>query len=343
MEYQEQARRLAFSVTMTPARFQRLIRQKSRAMADDILAISKQDERRRETFRQLRNDIREQNTEAWDYFDAVIYSMQQNGLIMLQRMDEVGEDDHSDSRTALSLVHAGATLTLCEIRTLLLEGLWAGAAARWRALHELTVTAVLVAAGGTSIARRYLDHGFVVQTERFARFYDRHARGPLPEATLRRRRIRSQIIIERSTLPNQHGSFKDQYGWATPLMPLDRNGKRQKPTFPELEKLTQLDFYRELVVTAHGLAHTDSGGVTAMSLHGPGIYAFGPVNAFIATVARPSLESIIHCIGSTHLGFEDSINESAQLLGLLASGAMDLARRGADMFPLDDQPRPDHT
>jgi hypothetical protein len=125
-------------------------------------------------------------------------------------------------------------------------------------------------------------------------------------------------------------------------MPLDRNGKRQKPTFPELEKLVQLDFYRELVVTAHGLAHTDSGGVTAMSLHGPGIYAFGPVNAFIATVARPSLESVIHCIGSTHLGFEDSINESAQLLGLLAGGAMDLARRGADMFPLDDQPRPDH-
>jgi hypothetical protein len=307
-------------------------------MADDILSILKEDEIQREYLLRLRSDIREQNAQAWDYFDAVIYSMQQNGLIILQRMDEVGEDNHSDSREALCLLHSGATITLCEIRTLLLEGLWAGASARWRALHELTVTAVLVAGGGTSIARRYLDHGFVVQTERLARFYDHHARGPLPEATLRQRQIKSNIIIEHSTLPNQNGSFKDQYGWAIPLMPLDRNGKRQRPNFPALEKLAQFDFYRDLVLTAHGLAHTDSGGVTAMSLHWPGVYAFGPVNAFISTVARPSLESAIHSIGSTHLGFEDSINESAQLLGLLAGGAMDLARRGADRFPLANSP-----
>src|SRR5271165_6398888 len=57
----------------------------------------------------------------------------------------------------LTLIHSSATVTLYEIRTLLLEGLWAGAAARWRALHELTVTAVLVARGGGAIARRYLN------------------------------------------------------------------------------------------------------------------------------------------------------------------------------------------
>lgn len=343
MDYSEQAKKHAISVTVSPARFQRMIRQKSRAMADDILAMSKDDEVQRETYRRLRNEIRAENAQAWDYFDAVIFSMQQNGLIMLQRMDEVGEDDHTDSRTALSLIHASATVTLCEIRALLLEGLWAGAAARWRALHELTVTAMLVTDGGSGIARRYLDHGFVVQTDRFARFYERHARGPLSEAALRQRQRKSQIIVERSTLPNQHGSFKDQYGWATPLMPLDRNGKRKRPTFPDLEKLAQLDFYRELVFGAHGLAHTDSGGVTAMSLHGPGVYAFGPVNAFTATVARPSLLSIVHCIGSTHFGFENTLNESAQLLGLLAGGAMDLASQGAEEFPVEDQPESDHT
>jgi hypothetical protein len=339
MEYDEQAKKHSFNFTMTPARFQRLISQQSSALADDILAQSKEDEAQQETYRQLRHDIREENAEAWDYFDAVVFSMQQNGLIMLRRMDEVGEDDHSDPRTALSLIHSSATVTFCEIRALLLEGLWAGAAARWRSLHELTVTAVLVAGGGSEIARRYLDHGFVTQTERFVRFYDRHARGPLSVDKLRRRQNKSKLIIARSTLPNQHGSFKDQYGWALPLMPFDGKGKRKIPRFPELEKLAKLDNYRELVFTAHGLAHTDSGGVTAISLLGPGFYAMGPVNAFIPTVARPALLSVIHCIAATHLGFEKDINEFEQVLGLLAAGAMELASRGVSSFPLDDQPR----
>jgi hypothetical protein len=123
MEYDEQAKKHSFNFTMTPARFQRLISQQSSALADDILAQSKEDEAQQETYRQLRHDIREENAEAWDYFDAVVFSMQQNGLIMLRRMDEVGEDDHSDPRTALSLIHSSATVTFCEIRALLLEGL----------------------------------------------------------------------------------------------------------------------------------------------------------------------------------------------------------------------------
>lgn len=153
--------------------------------------------------------IKERYTEAWDCFDAVIFSMQQNGLLMLQRMDEAGEDDHSDVRTALSLIHSSATVILYEIRTLLLEGLWAGAAARWRALHELTVTAVLVARGEGAIASRYLNHGFVVQTKRLVDFYDRHGRGPLSPDELKRRQAKSETLIDRFTLPDQHGSFRD--------------------------------------------------------------------------------------------------------------------------------------
>jgi len=177
----------------------------------------------------------------------------------------------------------------------------------------------------------------VTQTERFTRFYNRHARGPLSQDELRRRQAKSEILINRSTLPGQRGSFKDPYGWAAPLMPFDRQGKRQRPGFPELEKLAGLDGYRELVFTAHGLAHTDSGGVTAMSLLGPGEYVIGPTDAFIPTVARPTLLSISRCLAATHLGFENQINEFAQVLGLLASGAMELAARAADIFPVEDQ------
>ena len=322
---------------MSAARFQRMISQESSEVADDILAQSKEHVEQQETYQRLRQNIKDKYAEAWDCFDAVIFSMQQNGLLMLRRMDEVGEDDHGDARAALSLIHSSATVTLYEIRTLLLEGLWAGAAARWRALHELAVTAVLVARGESAIARRYLDHSFVVQTERFTRFYDRHARGPLSPDELRRRRAKSAILIERLTLPDQRGSFRDPYGWAVPLMPLDTRGRRQAPSFLKLEELAGLDDYRELVFSAHGLAHTDSGGVTAISIFGPGQYAFGPIDAFTSTVARPALLTASRCIAATHLGFESRINEFAQLLGLLASGAMKLAARAVDIFPLEEQ------
>jgi hypothetical protein len=337
MEDGDRASKRPFYSTMSAARFQRILSQESSGVADDILAQSRNHVKQQETYQRLRRGIKEKYIEAWDCFDAVIYSMQQSGLLMLQRMDEVGEDDHSDVRTALSLIHSSATVTLYEIRTLLLEGLWAGAAGRWRALHELTVTAMLVARGESAIARRYLDHGFVVQTERFARFHNRHARGPLSPDELRRRQAKSANLIDQFTLPNQHGSFKDPYGWAAPLMPFDNRGKRKKPSFHELEKLAELDDYKELVFTAHGLAHADSGGVTAISLFGPGQYVMGPTDAFISTVARPTLLSASRCIAATHLGFENRINEFAQLLGLLASGTMKLAARAVEIFPLEEQ------
>ena len=337
MKNDDGASEQSFLSTMSAARFQRMLSQKSSDVADDILALSKDHVKQQETYQRLRRNIKAKYTNGWDCFDAVIFSMQQNGLVMLQRMDAVGEDDHSDARTALSLVHSSATVTLYEIRTLLLEGLWAGAAARWRALHELTVTAVLVARGEGAIARRYLNHGFVVQTERFARFYNRHAHGPLSPDELRRRQAKSQALIDHFTLPDQLGSFKDPYGWAAPLMPFDSKGKRLRPSFPKLEELAGLDDYRELVFSAHGLAHTDSGGVTAASIFGPGEYVMGPIDAFIPTVARPALLSVSHCVAATHLGFENQINEFAQSLGLLASGIMELAVRAIDIFPLEEQ------
>ena len=248
---------------------------------------------------------------------------------MLERTNQIAEDDQSDVRDALSLIHSTATVTLYEIRTLLAEGLWAGGVGRWRALHELTVTATLLAHAGNGIAKRYIDHGFVTQTERFTRFYNRHARGPISVEDLRRRQAKSAILISRHTLSNQRGSFKDPYGWAAPLMPYDRNKMRRTPNFPLLEELAELDDYRELVFGAHGLAHTDSGGVLAVSLFGPGQYVMGPIDAFTSTVARPALLSASRCIGATHFEFEDEINEFAQHLCLLASGATEAERPGS--------------
>ena len=117
---------------------------------------------------------------------------------------------------------------------------------------------------------------------------------------------------------------------------LRQQRKEDKTQLSGAEKLAELDDYRELVFTAHGLAHTDSGGVTAVSLFGPGQFVTGPIDAFIPTVARPALLATSRCVAATHLRFESQINEFAQLLGLLASGIIELAARAVGVFPLDE-------
>ncbi|MGW5576582.1 DUF5677 domain-containing protein [Micromonospora chokoriensis] len=320
-----------YESVMTPARFERLLLQTSDKAAHAILAQSKSHDRQAQTYAQMRLDIRTRWLQGWEHFDAVIYAMQQSGALLLQRDDEI-EDEHSEVRRALSLLHAASTVVLFEIRTLLGEGLWSGAAARWRALHELTVTAKLIHTGGSAVASRYLKHGFVVQTERLLKYWQAHKRGPVPHAELLRRQERATKLIAELTLQDERGSFRDAYGWAAPLMPIAKSGNRVSPTFDRLEKLAELDNLRLLVHSSHGLVHADSAGVTAAVVVEDDAWALGPVPNFIETVARPTLLSAIHCIAVTHLGFEPKANDFAQLIGPLGAAAMKVARWGVDSF-----------
>ncbi|MEU1250666.1 DUF5677 domain-containing protein [Micromonospora arida] len=316
---------------MSGARFHRLIMQESVGAARRILAASKNHERQAATYARMRAEIYDRWVQGWEYFDAVIYAMQQNGVLLLQRDDEV-EDDHSEVRRALSLIHSSGTIVLYEIRTLLAAGLWSGGAARWRALHELAVTAKLVAEGERAMATRYLSHGFVVQTDRLLKYWEAHGRGPVAHHELLKRQERCRQLIDELTLPEESRSFRDSYGWAAPLMPISRSGKRIPPTFDRLEKLAGLEQLRLLVSGAHGLVHADSAGSAAAVVMGDDAWALGPVPNFAETVARPALMSAIHCIGSTHLGFESEINDFAQDIGLLAGAAMKLAGWGVEAF-----------
>lgn len=317
---------------MSHGRFRRLIMAGADLAAEEISAQSKNHPAQAETYVRMRAQIRDRFVDGWECFDAIIYAMQQNGLIMLKR-DEETDDSHSEVRFALALIHCSSTTVLYEIRTLLLEGLWSGAAARWRALHELTVAAKLVAEGGSSIARRYLKHGFVVQTERLLKYWETHRRGPVALDELLRRQDECARLIAELTLPDEHRrSFRDSYGWAAHLMPVAASGRRIPPTFDRLEQLAGFANLRLLVSGAHGLVHADPAGVATSVLVAPDAWALGPVPDFTETVARPALMSAMNCIGATHLGFECEMNEFAQVIGVLAAAAMKLAGAGVTAF-----------
>ena len=272
---------------------------------------------------------------GWDYWEAVTFALEQNGLHLLKRTGV--DDDHSKMRDALSLLHSSATLTFHEIGALLKAGLWAGAAARWRALHEVTVTAAVIAAAGVPTAERYLDHGFVVQTRRLSEYMETHGRGPVPPAELAVRTQQSEELSARHTDPDAGVNFHGLYGWAAHLMRFGKKGKRIPPTFIELEKLAGLEDLRLLVGSAHGLVHNDSGGVLTAVVVESERWAMGPVPSFTATVARPALITIQHSVTATHGGFEPELNAFAQVIGLMGVAAMELAAQGAASFERPSQ------
>lgn len=313
--------------------FDRKFLSKGEAFADHVCELTKEGERdRRSKQDAMRQEIRERHPEGWLDLDAIVFSMQQNGLMMLKRADEV-EDAHSEMRDALCLLQCSATLVLQEISTLLLDGFWAGAVGRWRALHELAVTSILLGKYGPRLAERYLDHGFVVQTRRLSDYFTTHKVGPVGPEELAQRRERAVDLTAKHTLPDEGRPFRDPYGWASVLMPLDRRGeKRVSPSFDRLEKLADLAHLRLLVASAHGLVHGDSAGVVTGVRLGDNAWALGPVPIFTETVARPTFLTIERIVAGTHGAFEPEINDFADTLAVVGSGVLALCKRGLSAF-----------
>jgi Family of unknown function (DUF5677) len=145
--------------------------------ARDIIALSRESQASTAArMDAVASQIEETWHHGWVPFDACIFAAQQNSLLLLRRGDQV-KDGHSPKRDALTLLHCAAVLQLLEIRQLLRVGLWAGAAARWRSLHEVAVTAKILASHSVSTAQRYIDHAFIVQTRRLGEYQDRYGVG----------------------------------------------------------------------------------------------------------------------------------------------------------------------
>lgn len=287
---------------------------------------------RGERSRGVRYAIERQYADQFRALDHVVFALEQHGVLMLKRIDDVAEDEHTPVRSALALIQSAATMTVQEIGDLASAGYWVGAAARWRALHELAVTARLVAEGGAEIAQRYLDHGFVVQTRRFLEYRKRHGVGPLSQTELDARSRQAAELEERHEIAVSRSRFRDGYGWAIPLLPLDKTGQHLRATFDRLEAVAGYDARRLLVVSAHGMVHNDAAGVRSAVLMDEG-YSMGPLPAFTKTVLQPTFETVSWIVAATHTCFEPTLDsEFARLLSMQGAGLMHLASDAMHSF-----------
>lgn len=131
---------------------------------------------------------------------------------------------------ALARLHIRACRIAREILLLLENGFTEGAQARWRTLHEVTVTAALIAEGGDSLAERYFDHEVVDRKKALDDHRRAVAAGGEPPVG---RRDATALEEEFAAAVAKYGKqFRGMYGWAS-----DQLGIPADPKFHDLQEV----------------------------------------------------------------------------------------------------------
>ncbi|WP_373032923.1 DUF5677 domain-containing protein [Sulfurovum sp.] len=151
--------------------------------------------------------------------------------------------------------HARACHIAQEILCLLKNGFADAAHARWRALHEVTATAMFIAKHGQECAERFYFHDIVDSYEgmkEHKKYEDRlQAKGPSQEEI-------NGCQEDYNHLINRYGKkYADHYGWASYLFP-----NHGKVGFAAIEKDVQLDHMRPYYKWASQNIHASSKGMS---------------------------------------------------------------------------------
>ncbi|WP_152419851.1 DUF5677 domain-containing protein [Natrialba hulunbeirensis] len=152
---------------------------------------------------------------------------------------------------ALILLYSRSCLIGREIFTLLKNGYADGALARWRALHEVTVTTAFIYEHGDEVAERYLKYKRV-QDHREAEIYDQYYQDlgfdPYPEELF------DKLDQEKNELRDEYGNPIDDkgYGWGWAA----EEFSNKSASFKQIQEEAGYDhlypFYKYASNTIHG-------------------------------------------------------------------------------------------
>jgi len=149
--------------------------------------------------------------------------------------------------------HARACHIAEEILCLLKCGFADGAHARWRALHEVAVTAMFIAKHGPQCAERFYWHevvesykGMLVHKE-----YEHRLQEKGPSA----QEVAECKLLYESVIERYGKEFSEPYGWASFLFP------RKRVSFADIEKDVDLDHMRPYYKWASQNIHSGAKGI----------------------------------------------------------------------------------
>lgn len=174
--------------------------------------------------------------QVWGRADVAFQANNYIGYELGARVARSSEQ-HGPKMLALLGAHGRALRTASEVRQLAMSGFQAGATARWRLLHELSVLVYVLSKADAQVSERYLAYARIEQRRDLDHF-QRHAedlnRKPFGPDEVER--------IERQaaeTLERWGPEMSKENGWAFPLFP-----NQKRVTFVDLESLAGLSHLR---------------------------------------------------------------------------------------------------
>ena len=188
---------------------------------------------------------------SFSSFESNLYSVYKKAFNLLEMLIviafEAGESFNDEVRSqesfetdyisnVLTRLHARACQIAYEILVLLKSGLADGAHARWRSLHEISVTALFISSNGNNIAERYLLHNEIESYEA-AKTYQENC-DSLGYEPLSQKEIMELTDIYNNLIKRFGNNYKSDYGWASVATNND------KPTFRDIEKSVGLKHLR---------------------------------------------------------------------------------------------------
>ncbi len=154
--------------------------------------------------------------------------------------------------------HSRSCQVMKEIITLLRAGLADGAFARWRTLHEISVTSSFVSKHGQDTAERYLKHE-VVESYKAAKQYMEYSK-ILENITITDKEIKELKSKTEDLLMLYGSTYDEPYGWAVKALGKDVNGK-YRPKFSHIEKDVFLDHLRPYYQWSSDNVHAHARGL----------------------------------------------------------------------------------
>lgn len=224
-----------------------------------VLSLNKESENHLKLIKSYEDGFVYRNIERWKSgFNAL--------EILIITCSEIGEDFNSANRDrttrennvkfdTLVRLHARACHISSEILWLLKGGFADGAHARWRALHEVVVTALFLSTHENELSIRYRQHE-VVESYKGMTQYNHY------EPRLNIVKFSEEELIEcklaYDELLGKYGQeFKTSYGWAAKVL------NNKKPNFFNLEEAVDLDHLRPYYKWASQNIHANAHGINS--------------------------------------------------------------------------------
>jgi hypothetical protein len=235
------------------------------------IVMESTDKLSKEILNDLKKDSKRMLKErAADYFsfEANLYSVYSEAFDLLEMLIaislEAGESFNNDLRKesssnndyvfeVLTRLHARACQIAYEILILLKSGLADGAHARWRSLHEISVTAFFISTYGNDIAERYLLHD-EIESYKAAKIYQENC-AFLGYEPLSEEEIAELEDIHDELLRRFGKNYRFDYGWASVVTKMDRS------TFRDIEKSAGLKHLRPYYKMACHNVHANPRGL----------------------------------------------------------------------------------